>query len=156
MSKRLMVVRIRGSVNVNRDIAGTLEILRLRRVNHATFIDDRQSYRGMLQKVKDYVTWGEVDHKDISLILENRGEVEGNGKLTDKYVKTNTSFKSIKEFAKAFVEFKAELADIPGLKPIFRLHPPRKGHKGIKRAFSVGGSLGNRGGKIKELIYKMR
>ncbi|MFQ5800657.1 MAG: 50S ribosomal protein L30 [Candidatus Hydrothermarchaeales archaeon] len=151
-----MVVRIRGSVNVNRDIARTLEILGLPRVNHATFIDNRPSYQGMLQKVKDYVTWGEVDGKDVSLVLENRGEVDGKGKLIDKYVKTNTGFKSIKDFAKAFVEFKAELEDIPGLKPVFRLHPPRKGHKGVKRAFSVGGSLGNRGGKIKELIYKMR
>jgi large subunit ribosomal protein L30 len=156
MAKRLVVIRIRGSVNVNREIAHTLDMLRLNRPNHAVFIDDRESYRGMLQKAKDYVTWGEVGYEDVSLILKNRGELIGKKKLTDEHLKKNTKFKSIDDFAKAFVEFKAELSDLPDMKPIFRLHPPRKGHKGVKRAFSVGGSLGNRGLEIKDLIYKMR
>jgi large subunit ribosomal protein L30 len=156
MSKRIVVIRIRGSVNVNRDIEKTLMNLRLKRVNNAVFIDDRPTYRGMLQTVKDYVTWGEVDQKDVGLILKNRGELVGAGKLTDDYVKKNTSFKSIADFAKSYVEFKAELDAIPDLKMVFRLHPPRKGHRGIKRPFSVGGALGNRRDGIKDLIVKMR
>ncbi len=156
MEKRLVVIRIRGSVNVDKDIAHALDSMRLKRVNNAILVDNRPSYLGTLQKVKDYVTWGEVDSEDAALILKNRGEVEGVGSLTDNYVKEGTKFKSIKDFSRAFVDFKAELNQIPGLKPIFRLHPPRKGHKGIKRSFSVGGSLGNRGARIKDLVHKMR
>jgi large subunit ribosomal protein L30 len=156
MAQRFVVIRIRGSVNVNRNIAATLDMLGLKRVNNAVLIDDRPSYRGMLQKAKDYVTWGSVDTSDVSLILKNRGEVVGGQKVTDEYVKSNSKFKSIDDFAGAFVDFGAELSEIKGLKTTFRLHPPRKGHDGIKRAFTVGGSLGNRGAKIKALIHKMR
>lgn len=156
MAQRLVVIRIRGSVNVNRNIAATLNMLGLKRVNHAAVIDDRPSYRGMLQKAKDYITWGSVDKDGVSLILKNRGELVGGQKVTDEYVKANSAFKSIDDFAAAFVEFKAELSDLAGLKTIFRLHPPRKGHSGIKRAFTVGGALGNRGAEIKALIHKMR
>ncbi|MCK5561102.1 MAG: 50S ribosomal protein L30, partial [Thermoplasmata archaeon] len=40
-------------------------------------------------------------------------------------------------------------------KPIIRLHPPRKGYEGIKRAYTVGGALGYRGKKINELLARM-
>ncbi len=156
MAERLVVIRIRGSVNVNRTIAATLDMLGLKRVNHSVIIDDRPSYRGMLQKVKDYITWGSVDKDDVALILKNRGRVVGGDRITDEYVKANSAFKSIADFAAAFADFKAELSDLTGLKTLFRLHPPRKGHSGIKRAYTVGGALGNRGGEIKALIYKMR
>jgi len=156
MGQRIVIIRIRGSVNVNRNIAATLDMFGLRRVNHAVLIDDRASYLGMLQKTKDYITWGSVDASDVALILRNRGEVIGGGRVTDEYVKANSSFKSIDDFAAAFSDFKAELSDLAGLKTLFRMHPPRKGHSGIKRAFAVGGALGNRGDKIKALIHKMR
>ncbi len=156
MDKRIAVIRVRGTVHVKADIESTLKMLGLKKVNNAVIIDDRPSYRGMLQKIKDYVTWGEVDAEDVALILKNRGEVDGIGALTDEHIKKHTAHKSIDDFAQAFAEFKAELSQIPGLKIPFRLHPPRKGHKGIKRSYAVGGSLGNRGADIKELVHKMR
>ncbi|MEA1904955.1 MAG: uL30 family ribosomal protein, partial [Candidatus Hadarchaeota archaeon] len=54
---RLAVVRIRGSVNVSRDVEETLWMLGLARVNHCVVVHDSSSYKGMLQKVKDFVTW---------------------------------------------------------------------------------------------------
>jgi large subunit ribosomal protein L30 len=153
--KRLAVVRIRGPAGVSRKIEDTLKMLRLGRVNHCVLIDDRPTYQGMLQKVRGYVTWGEVDETDVENLLRNRGEVLGGDRLTDKYVKENSSFKDIKDFAKAFVEGKAEVKDIQGLKPVFRLHPPRKGHGGIKRSYRSGGALGERG-SLKDLLTKMR
>jgi large subunit ribosomal protein L30 len=156
MTKKLFAIRIRGSVNVNHKIAETLDLIGLKKVNNGVILDDRNSTLGMLQIVKDYITWGEVEPDELSMILKNRGEVVGKDKLSDDYIKKNSSFKSIYEFSKALHESKAELNDVSGLKTIFRMHPPRKGHKGIKRAFSVGGSLGNRDKGIKDLIHKMR
>jgi len=49
---------------------------------------------------------------------------------------------SIEDFAKAVYNGDAKLSDIPNLKPLFRLHPPRKGHKGIKKTVTEGGELG--------------
>lgn len=154
--QRVAVVRVRGNIGVRRDIRDTLKMLNLTRVNHCVFIDTRPTYKGMLQKVKDYVTWGEVTAQDVAMILRHRGELEGGKKLTDEYIRENTPFKSIEEFAKAFVEFKAELKDIPKLKKVFRLHPPRKGYEGIKRSFKEGGALGYRGREIGKLLYRMR
>ncbi len=153
--KRIGVVRVRGSVNVNRDIKEALRMLRLSRVNYCTLIDDRDSYIGTLRKVKDYVTWGEVGPEEVELILKNRGELAGGKRLTDGHVKESKKFKSIKDFAESFIKFEAELDDIPSLKPFFRLHPPRKGHGGIKRTYVEGGALGKRD-NMKDILYRMR
>lgn len=153
---RLAVIRVRGRVNVSGAIEDTLKMLGLTRVNSCAIIDERDSYSGMLQKVKDYVTWGPVDEHDVALILKNRGELRGKTRLTDEYLKKNSKFKNIEGFARDFVNFKAELKDIPNLKPVFRLHPPRKGYKRIKRSYKEGGALGYRGKDIKDLIYRMR
>ena len=53
-------------------------------------------------------------------------------------------------------EGKVVMRDVPGLKPVFRLHPPRKGYEGIKRSFKEGGALGYRGEKINHLIRRMQ
>lgn len=153
--KRIGVVRVRGSVNVNREIEEALRMLRLSRVNYATLIDDRDSYIGTLRKVKDYVTWGEVGEEDVALILKNRGELRGGKRLTDGHIKENTKFNSTKDFAKSFIKFETELDDIKDLKPFFRLHPPRKGHGGIKRSYVEGGALGKRD-NMKDILYRMR
>lgn len=153
--KRIAVIRVRGRARVRKDIEDTLQMLRLTRVNYCAIVDDRDVYLGMLSKVKDYATWGEVDGEDAATILKNRGELWGGEKLTDSYVKKNTKYSSIDAFAKAFVNFKAELSEIPNLNLFFRMHPPRKGYEGIKRSIKEGGALGNRG-KIKELVYRMR
>lgn len=154
--KRLAVIRVRGMARTSRDTEETLKMLRLTRVNYCALVNDSNSYAGMLQKVKDYVTWGEVDAEDVEMILRNRGELIGGARLTDAYMKEKTKYSSIKEFAKAFVDGRAELKDIPELKLFFRLHPPRKGYSGIKRSFKEGGALGARGAEIKKLIYRMR
>ena len=150
------VIRLRGTIDVRREIKETLKMLRLHRINHCVVVDETPAYRGMLQKVKDYVAWGEIDAETLALLLKNRGRLKGNRKLTDEYVRETTGYENIDEFAKAVIEGKASLRDIPDLKPVFRLHPPRKGHRGIKAHFGYGGELGYHGEKIKELIYKMR
>lgn len=152
---RLAVVRIRGSVNVKNTIEDTMKLMNLTRVNHLTFLEDNPTYMGMLRKAHGYITWGPVDTDDVANTLTNRGEVVGGVRLTDDYVKKNSGFKSIADFTKAFVENKAEIKDVEGLKPVFRMHPPRKGHRGIKRSFKEGGALGARE-SMKELLHKMR
>ncbi|AEA46975.1 50S ribosomal protein L30 [Archaeoglobus veneficus] len=148
------VVRMRGSVDVDRKIKETLAMLRLHKKYHCVVIPDTPSYRGMLNVVKDYVAYGEIDAETLAMLLRRRGRLVGNKPLTDEYIKENTQFNSIDEFAKAVVEGKASLKDVPGLKPVFRLHPPRGGLKNIKWHYPFG-DLG-RHGDIAKLLYKMR
>jgi large subunit ribosomal protein L30 len=149
-----LVIRIRGSVGVNRGIADTLKMLRLHRVNHAVLIEDNPNYKGMLQKAKDYITWGEVDSATLTEIISKRGEIVGGEKITNDYINDNTDYLSIEELAEAMINSKVKADDID-MKPVFRLHPPRKGYEGIKLSFNEGGSLGYRGELIKDLAVKM-
>jgi|TARA_B100001971_G_C17996450_1_gene435003 large subunit ribosomal protein L30 len=152
--KLLAVVRLRGTVGVRRSVKDTMQMLRLNRTNHCILLKNTQSSLGMLAKVKDYVTWGEINHESAEEILRNRGELEGGRSLTDDFMKNNTEYKNIKSFAKELVEGKAALSDVPKLKQFFRLHPPRKGFGGIKKSVQEGGGLGRR--DINTLIYRMR
>ena len=153
--KCLAVVRIRGTVNVRKDVEDTLRMLNLERNCHATLIDDRPSFMGMLRKTQNVVTWGEVSKETIALLLRKRGRIVGNRKLTDEYVK-KIGYDSIDALAEAIYNLKVKLKDLPGVKPVFRLHPPRKGYKGtVKKSFSTGGETGYRGEAINDLIRRM-
>ncbi|MHA1213878.1 MAG: 50S ribosomal protein L30 [Candidatus Hodarchaeales archaeon] len=154
---RLAVIRIRSTIDRSHSIKKTLEFLRLNRTNHCIIIDDRKTYKGMLQKAKDLIAWGELNEKSLKELLIKRGKVAGGQKLTDEYVRNNSNFTSIDDFVQKFLDFKAEFSDIKGLKPIFRLHPPRKGHalRGVKQPYTLGGALGYRGKDINNLISKM-
>ena len=52
-----LVIRVRSDRTVERSIRETMESLNLTRVNHAVLIPESETYAGMLQKVKDFVTW---------------------------------------------------------------------------------------------------
>ncbi|MFX1474046.1 MAG: 50S ribosomal protein L30 [Promethearchaeota archaeon] len=153
---RIAVIRLRSSIGLRQDVKETLLTLNLSRVNHAVVIDKRASYLGMLQKVKDAVTWGELDAATLTRLLQKRGRLEGNRRLTDDYITRRTKYKSIEEFAASLLAFKAELADVPKLKKVFRLHPPSKGFRGsIKLPFQNSGELGYRGSEINLLLKRM-
>lgn len=152
---KLAVVKVRSSVNVRRDVRETMQMLCLTRVNHCVVIDDTPTYRGMLQKAKDVLTWGEVEQKILEQLIRKRGRLAGDKRLTDELVKSQTSFQSLSEFASAVYAGEAELRALPGLKKVFRLHPPQKGYKATKRPFKDFGDLGYRGERINELILKM-
>ena len=67
-----LVIRARSDRGVTKKIRDTMLMLNLTRVNHATLIPDNVTYAGMLQKSKDYVTWGEVDAETIETLLKER------------------------------------------------------------------------------------
>jgi large subunit ribosomal protein L30 len=149
------IIRVRGSVNVKPKIKKTMSIMRLNRVNHCVIVPENEVYKGMLNIIKDYVTWGEVDADTTQLMLESSGKTSGNNSFTKEELK-ESSFKTIKALSKALTEGKTVMRDVPALKPLFRLHPPRKGYEGIKRSFKEGGALGYRGEKINLLIRRMQ
>lgn len=152
------VIKLRGSVSIRPEIKHTLELLRLHSVNHCVVVEENEYYKGMIRKVKDYVAWGDISEDMLEVLFRERGRVEGGKRLTEEYLQENTSFGTIKELAHVFHDGKAKMKDLTELKikPVFRLHPPRKGHKGIKRSVKQGGELGYHADKINELLFKMR
>ncbi|MBI4151975.1 uL30 family ribosomal protein [Candidatus Woesearchaeota archaeon] len=138
---KLAVVLVRGMIDLNTPLRDTLSSLRLHHKNHCVVVGDSPVSRGMIQKVKDYVTWGEISPAVYQELVEKRGK-EFKARLTD----------GKKKYAYAFIEFQGKK-----YKPYFALNPPRKGfgRKGIKVAFRAGGALGFRGEKINDLLQRM-
>jgi large subunit ribosomal protein L30 len=150
------IVQVRGVVKTRREIKDTLAMLRLHHINHCVVVPDTPEYLGMIRKVKDFVAYGEVDAESLGTVLSTRGRLVGNRHLTDEYVKANSPYATIADFAAAMARGEASLRDLPGLKPVMRLHPPRKGHRTLKRTFQQGGALGYYGREINTLLYRMR
>ncbi|MEO2152192.1 MAG: 50S ribosomal protein L30 [Thermococcus sp.] len=152
---KLALIRLRSGIRARGEVRDTLAMLRLHRINHLVIVDDTPSYRGMIQKVKDYITWGEIDKETLVKLLRKRGRLVGNKPITDEYVQEKLGM-TIEEFAEKVINGEMKLRDLPNIKPVFRLHPPRGGLKGSKkRSFKEGGALGYRGEKINELIERM-
>ena len=149
-----LVIRIRGTTGVKQGIASTLEMLRLNRISHAVLVEENPSYEGMLQKGKDYITWGEVDLETLTELVEKRGRLVGGARLSEEYLSENTDYSTFEELANALLNGELKAQDID-MKPVFRLHPPRKGYKGIRHSVNEGGSLGYRGEDINNLAKRM-
>ncbi|MBW6516971.1 MAG: 50S ribosomal protein L30 [ANME-2 cluster archaeon] len=150
------VVRLRSTVNTRPEIRDTLKMLRLNKVNHCVVLNENPQNKGMILKVKDYVAWGNITPEALAQLMHKRGELKGGARLTNEYVKENTSFTDIDALAQAIHAGNVSVKDVPQLKPLFRLHPPRKGHRGIKKSVAEGGVLGYHGDDINTLLHKMR
>jgi len=153
--KCLAVVRVRGVSDIYKEIKETMNMLHLVRNCHATLVDNRLSYLGMLRKAQNHLAWGEVSKETLALLLKKRGRLVGNKKLSDEYAQ-KIGRKSLEELAEALYKGEVEFHSLPNMKPIFRLHPPSKGFKGkVKRSYASGGVTGYRGEAINNLLQQM-
>ena len=155
IQKSILAIRIRGGVNASMKVEDTLKMLRLEKNMASTLLDDRPSYMGMLQHAKDYLTWGEPTIETIQLLLNKRGKQAGNNPINEDTLQ-ELGFESLNALAKALHSTEVEFHKLKGIKPFFRLHPPKKGFKrSVKRPYRSNGELGDRGEKINELAKRM-
>jgi large subunit ribosomal protein L30 len=153
--KCLVVVKIRGLVSAQKETRETLQFLHLLHTNHAALVDSRPAYKGMLQRVNSYVTYGEPTKETVAMMLQKRGRSAGGKKLTDEYLQ-KAGYQSIDDLAEALVTCKVAYHKLPDIQPLFKLHPPSKGYKGkTKRGYNAGGEAGYRGEAINELVKRM-
>jgi len=138
------VIRVKGLVKVDRKIKHTLAMLRLNRKMHCILLQENPVNKGMLTKVKDKVTWGEIDDDILKLMIKKRGRKPGNIRLEQK--EADDAFDKIKSGVKA--------KDLE-IKPVFRLSPPSKGFKKSIKQHYPKGELGYRKEKINDLLKRM-
>lgn len=154
--KCIAIIRLRGTSEIQKPIIGTLKLLNLTRANHATLAIETPSISGMLQKVKDYITWGEPSEDTILLLLKERAELKGGERLTETNINEKLGYPSIKKLAEALYNLKIGFNKIPTLTPTFKLHPPKHGFKGSRgKSFSASGETGYRGKGIDILLKRM-
>ncbi len=153
-SKSFAVVLVRGQMSARSKVRETLVLLGFTRKNHCAVFPANETFNGMLNLCKDYITWGTISAPAVEQLLSKRGEIADGKKLSDDYVSKNSKFKSIKELAAAIAEGKARVGDVKGARPVFRLSPPRSGFGQIKRPFPKG-SIGFRKDGMDELVLRM-
>lgn len=150
-----VAIRLRSGINVKPDTKETLRLLRLNKVNHCVLVPSDKVHNGMLLKVKDYITWGEVKPEILARLILTRGRLVGDHPIDNNYIKKNTEHDSLVKFATDVANEKVPYTSVKNVKPLFRLHPPLQGHEGIKHSFRAGGALGYRGDHINDMIIKM-
>ncbi len=147
----IAAIRVRGPTKTKSEINETMALLKLNKPNNCVILPETDSVKGMLQKAKDYITWGEINRDNLERLLFKWGRVNG-GRLTEEYLKTikYTKGKFIDDVHNGKIRLKEA-----GVKQPFRLHPPRKGWGSIKKGFNEKGALGYRGDKINDLLERM-
>ncbi len=131
---KFALVRIRGRRKIKQEVEDTLRMLRLERPNHCVLVDDTPQNVGMITKVKDYIAYGSVDEDTILKLLKKRGK------------KGRKDLKTIlkdEDMAKAAKEIFSGKKTMEYANPVFRLRPPSKGYKDIKKTYPEG-DLGKR------------
>jgi len=149
----LLVVRLRGTINVPHWAERTLRLLKLEKRYNATLVIDSPSIRGMLKRVKDYVAWSTIDAELIKELLEKRGRISKTKRLTLEEVK-RLGFEDFTELATSLAEGKASLKDLKPIKPYFTLHPPRGGFPASSKRLYDEGILGENP-ELPKLVSKM-
>ncbi len=151
----IAVVRITGEVKVKPEIVDTLYRLRLRRKYSCVLINSaNKGLMGMLWRVRQSVAYGEINKETLVKLLTARGQ------KTEKASSSDKSNENSKKAAKA-VNIEEAAGEIIlgkkleelGIKPFFRLHPPRKGIN--SKLQYPQGVLGNNKHDINKLIERM-
>ncbi|MEM1557162.1 MAG: 50S ribosomal protein L30 [Thermoproteota archaeon] len=155
-SPLVAVVRVRGTVNVTKDVTTTLNKLRLLRVNSSTLVRLTPSVEGMLRKAKDYLMWGKIDKNTLRLLLLKRGRLPGNRRLSNENLSRFTRYKSLEELVEAVWVSDSPSKVLKPVKPVFRLTPPKGGFKkSVKKPVKKGGILGDWGERINTILKRM-
>ncbi len=143
---KLAVIRVKGGFKIRQEFKDTLSLLRLNKKHHCVLLDDNPVNMGMIKKVREWVTWGPINEETLKALIKKRGRLAGNKRIT----------LSDKEIDKLVKDFLAGKSGLQGIKPVFRLSPPKKGweHGTIKLQYPEG-ALGPRGESINNLLKRM-
>ena len=151
----LLVVRMRGTVNVPYWALTTLKNLYLNKRFSATLIPETSNYLGMLRKINQWVAWSKADSDIIKILIEKRGKKKNPLLESRDENKSKSDYKGIDELVDVIVNDKVKFSDQNNIKPWFSLNPPKGGFKkSTKKQFSDGGILGNNK-ELLEIVKRM-
>ena len=142
MVSAFLVVRIRGQADVPQWATNTMKLLKLEKKFRATIIPAKENTLGMLNKIKHYISWQEIDVSTTKELLDKKGRKSGYKKITPEDL-SEIGFKTIDELATSLTEGKSSLSKLKPLKPWFALAPPKHGFKrSTKKLYGQKGVLG--------------
>ena len=137
----MIIIRISGLVEVPKVINEALFRMRMRRKYTAVLIKPSNENMKILKNIRNFVAYGDIDKETLQLLIEERAiPIDKKKKIDAREIVQNLDKKSL---------------EAQGIKPYFRLHPPRGGidsklHFPLKK-----GVLGDNKLKINELVRRM-
>jgi large subunit ribosomal protein L30 len=150
----LLVLNLRGKIGSTVPIRKALTDLKVERKFSATVVTDDAPTLGMLRSCKDFIAWSPVDSKLLTDLLRARGMVSESKRLDQEALKS-LGFKKYEDFADKIVKDGARLSAHAGIRPFFRLSPPKGGFKlSSRRQASEKGILGSNP-KLPDLVGRM-
>lgn len=136
----ILVVRIVGDTQLPTRVAETLFRIRLRRKYTSTLLEDTPENRKLLLKIHSFVAYGTPSEALLEKLLDARGVMKNKKSFDAKKVISLLQTKGLAE---------------SGLKPFFRLHPPRRGIDSGKPFGTSKGVLGDHKEAIDKLVERM-
>ena len=134
----ILVIRISGQVEMLADVKETLFRTHLRKKYSAVLLKETEETRNLLQIIRNYVAYGKIDSKTLEELISKRAKSIDGKKIDAKKVAEIIEKDGIEK---------------SGIKPFFRLHPPRKGID--SKSHYPKGILGNNKEAINELVRRM-
>jgi len=147
-TKLLAVIRVKGGFKMRKGFKDTFTMMRLNQKHHCVLMHDLPVNKGMILKLQDYITWGEIDANTLKMLIAKRGRLDGNKRVVLKD-------KELDSLVSDLMSGKKKLIDA-GIKPVLRLSPPSKGwERGTIKLRYPRGALGPRGSEVNELLRRM-
>ncbi len=134
----IIAIRISGLVEMLKRNQETLFRMHLRRKYSAVLLKENEETKNLLQIVRNFVAYGKIDSKILEELIAKRGKSKDNKKVDAK---------------KIMEIIEKDGFEKSGLKPFFRLHPPRGGIN--SKAHYPKGVLGDNKEEINELVRRM-
>ncbi|MBC5793197.1 MAG: uL30 family ribosomal protein [Nanohaloarchaea archaeon] len=70
----IAAVRVRGPVDLNETVNNTLDNINLNTKNQVVVFEENEAIMGMMNSVKDYITYGEISDEVVEKLEERKGE----------------------------------------------------------------------------------
>ncbi|MBU3913507.1 MAG: uL30 family ribosomal protein [Nanoarchaeota archaeon] len=139
----IAIIRISGIPEMPLKAGETLDRMRLRRKYCCVLLSEEPENLGMIKRAENFIAYGKIDKETLVELIKARG------KTREKKIKVDAE-----QIAKELLEgkIKKKLIDF-GLKPFFRLHPPRGGID--SKTHYPRGVLGDNKEDINKLIRRM-
>lgn len=71
-NQKIAAILVRGLVELKSDVKDTLRMLNLQKKNACVILEDNPVNRGMLKKVENYITFGEVTEETVKELQQKR------------------------------------------------------------------------------------
>lgn len=142
MAKAYLVVRIKGQADVPHWARTTMTLMKLDKKHRATILPASDTSRGMLYKIRTFVSWCEAEPDIVRDLITKKARKTGYAPIAESDIH-DMGYDDIDAMTEALSSGQISLSKLKPLKPWFALAPPRKGFKrSTKRLAGQKGILG--------------